>query len=333
MQVTVTGDVASILLGVPVHLSETSGGPVECFRPNNGGGQAVLSRFCRVLGRRGGDRGSMTVEFVIVVPVLIVLMLFLVMAGRVYEARGQADGAARDAARAASIALDPGDAQTWADQAITDDGGSNVTCAQPTVDGFAAWQPLGDRDRAVHSQSRPRFRQLDGHWTRGIAARPLRCADVLAMARIADDPRPADRGSITLFAVIFTMAVIFLALMLADFGNLMNAEERAADTAEQAARAAADTLNPADLRDGRSSSTARRPARPRRRWSTSTDPQWDRRRPSPTARAGDPIPRQATVTVMVTTTPILSAFLTGGYTVKVTESACAEFGITTGAAC
>jgi Flp pilus assembly protein TadG len=39
VRVTVTGDVASILLGVPVHLSETSGGPVECFRPNNGGGQ------------------------------------------------------------------------------------------------------------------------------------------------------------------------------------------------------------------------------------------------------------------------------------------------------
>jgi Flp pilus assembly protein TadG len=96
----------------------------------------VLSRFLRVLGGRAGDGGSMTVEFVIVVPVLIVLILFLVMAGRVSEARGQADGAARDAARAASIALDPGDAQTWADQAITDDGGSNVSCAQPTVAGF-----------------------------------------------------------------------------------------------------------------------------------------------------------------------------------------------------
>jgi Flp pilus assembly protein TadG len=98
----------------------------------------MLSRFGQVLGRRGGDRGSMTVEFVIVVPVLLVLMLFLVMAGRVEEARGQADGTARDGARAASIALDPGDAQTWAEQAITDDDGSNVTCAQPTVDGFTA---------------------------------------------------------------------------------------------------------------------------------------------------------------------------------------------------
>jgi Flp pilus assembly protein TadG len=153
------------------------------------------------------------------------------------------------------------------------------------------------------------------------------------MARIADDPRPADRGSITLFAVIFTMAVIFLALMLADFGNRMNAEERAADTAEQAARAAADTLNPADLRtgqvviDGAAACEAATTLVNQYKNLSGIDATLTN------CTAGDPIPRQATVTVMVTTTPILSAFLTGGYTVKVTESACAEFGITTGAAC
>ena len=46
----------------------------------------------------------MTVEFVLVAPLLLVLVLFLVLAGRVVEAHGQVDGAARDAARAASIA-------------------------------------------------------------------------------------------------------------------------------------------------------------------------------------------------------------------------------------
>jgi Flp pilus assembly protein TadG len=83
----------------------------------------------------------MTVEFVIVAPILIVLMLFLVMAGRVVEARGQADGTARDAARAASIALNPGVANSLAEQAVTDDNGSNggsVTCvmAKGGVGGF-----------------------------------------------------------------------------------------------------------------------------------------------------------------------------------------------------
>ena len=41
----------------------------------------------------------MTVEFVLLAPLLLGLMLFLVLAGRVVEAHGEADGAARDAAR------------------------------------------------------------------------------------------------------------------------------------------------------------------------------------------------------------------------------------------
>jgi Flp pilus assembly protein TadG len=76
----------------------------------------------------------MTVEFVIFVPLLLVLMLFLVFAGRVVEAHGEVDGAARDAARAASIAHSPDVAQAWADQAVSAD--INGWCAQPIVDGF-----------------------------------------------------------------------------------------------------------------------------------------------------------------------------------------------------
>ncbi len=39
VQVTVTGNVASILLGLPLPIHETVGGPVECFRPDLNGGQ------------------------------------------------------------------------------------------------------------------------------------------------------------------------------------------------------------------------------------------------------------------------------------------------------
>lgn len=39
VQVTVTGNVASILLGLPLPIHETAGGPVECFRPDLNGGQ------------------------------------------------------------------------------------------------------------------------------------------------------------------------------------------------------------------------------------------------------------------------------------------------------
>jgi len=87
-------------------------------------------------GRRfPGQRGSMTAEFALVAPLLLVLALFLVLAGRVVEAHGQVDGAARDAARAASIARSPGAAQAAADQAVSAD--VNGWCSPPAVLGFA----------------------------------------------------------------------------------------------------------------------------------------------------------------------------------------------------
>jgi len=84
---------------------------------------------------RRGERGSMTVEFVVLTPLLLVLMLFLVLAGRVVEAHGQVDGAARDAARAASLARSPGGAQAAADQAVSAD--VNGWCSPPVIAGFA----------------------------------------------------------------------------------------------------------------------------------------------------------------------------------------------------
>jgi hypothetical protein len=60
----------------------------------------------RAAGR--GDRGSLAIELVILTPILVLFMAVLVALGRVVEAQGQVDGAARDAARAASIAQDSG---------------------------------------------------------------------------------------------------------------------------------------------------------------------------------------------------------------------------------
>lgn len=40
VQVTVTGQAASILFGLPLPIHETAGGPIECFRPDLNGGQA-----------------------------------------------------------------------------------------------------------------------------------------------------------------------------------------------------------------------------------------------------------------------------------------------------
>ena len=50
--------------------------------------------------------------------------------------------------------------------------------------------------------------------------------------------RDADRGSIAVFTAVFAFSVLLLLGVLVDGGNALTARERAADVAEQAARAA-----------------------------------------------------------------------------------------------
>lgn len=57
-----------------------------------------------------------------------------------------------------------------------------------------------------------------------------------------------DRGTVTMFATIFAVFVLMLAGLLVDGGLMIHARERAADIAEQAARAAADDVDVAYLR-------------------------------------------------------------------------------------
>ncbi|MGV9304790.1 TadE/TadG family type IV pilus assembly protein [Nonomuraea sp. NPDC003727] len=49
------------------------------------------------------DSGSMAVETVLLAPVFLLFLLFLAGAGRLVEAQGEVNGAAMDAARAASV--------------------------------------------------------------------------------------------------------------------------------------------------------------------------------------------------------------------------------------
>lgn len=84
------------------------------------------------------DRGSMAVEMALLTPAFVVLMLFLVGVGRVVEAQGQADGAARDAARAASIqrnwAQVGGAVNQAADQDLNPQAGKNMCPGGITAD-------------------------------------------------------------------------------------------------------------------------------------------------------------------------------------------------------
>jgi Flp pilus assembly protein TadG len=90
----------------------------------------------RRLGRlRRNERGSVTAELVLLTPLLILLLLFVVALGRLSGARLDVDGAAAQAARAASIARDPATATATATQTATAALGSDhVTCAQLTID-------------------------------------------------------------------------------------------------------------------------------------------------------------------------------------------------------
>jgi Flp pilus assembly protein TadG len=95
---------------------------------------------------RHDESGSVTAELVLVTPLLILLLLFVVALGRLASARIDVNGAASEAARAASIARDPATATTMAQQtasaALSGDG---VTCAAlNVVTDTAAFAPGGE---------------------------------------------------------------------------------------------------------------------------------------------------------------------------------------------
>jgi Flp pilus assembly protein TadG len=94
---------------------------------------------------RARDGGSAAAELVLVTPLLIVVLLLIVAAGRLVDARLQVDSAARQAARAASLARDPAAAAAQADataQAAL--ASEHITCDPLAVSpDTAAFRPGG----------------------------------------------------------------------------------------------------------------------------------------------------------------------------------------------
>ena len=80
------------------------------------------------------ETGGVAAELVIVTPLLILFLLFVVALGRLAGSRIDLDGAANQAARAASIARDPAAAtraaQTTASAALAD---AHISCAHLDV--------------------------------------------------------------------------------------------------------------------------------------------------------------------------------------------------------
>ncbi|MBL7489713.1 pilus assembly protein [Frankia sp. AgB1.9] len=85
-------------------------------------------------GRPGRERGSAAVELALLAPLLVLLALAVLAAGRQTEARMQVNDAAAAAARAATIARTPTDAVSAARDAVAGmTTGDTAGCQTPTV--------------------------------------------------------------------------------------------------------------------------------------------------------------------------------------------------------
>ena len=145
-------------------------------------------------------------------------------------------------------------------------------------------------------------------------------------------PADRDRGSVSLFLAIFTVAALALLALLVDGGTAINAKERAADVAEQAARAAANQIDVADLRSlnstvviGPGACQAAENIVAQYQLTSHT---------SALVKTCDALPgsTSATVTVSVHTSPVLPFFF-GNFTMTASATAYPACGITQGGQC
>ena len=98
-------------------------------RPRNGAGAGR-----RAGAAETGQRGAVALELVVLAPLLLAFLLLTVGLGRIELADGQVQGAARDAARAASLARTPTAARITALQtAAADLRGAGLSCRQMAV--------------------------------------------------------------------------------------------------------------------------------------------------------------------------------------------------------
>ncbi|GAA2031270.1 TadE/TadG family type IV pilus assembly protein [Pseudokineococcus marinus] len=88
--------------------------------------------------RHAADRGSMSVEVVVVAPLLLLLVVLVLAMGRVALLQGDVDAAARDAARAASVERTPGAAAAAAQAALDAVASPDQECAPAALGGTFA---------------------------------------------------------------------------------------------------------------------------------------------------------------------------------------------------
>lgn len=85
----------------------------------------------------GSERGTMSIEMVVLVPVLLLITMVAVAGGRIVSAQGMVEAASRDAARAASMERSVGAASTAANRSLSQADTANASCsAGVDVGGF-----------------------------------------------------------------------------------------------------------------------------------------------------------------------------------------------------
>ena len=110
--------------------------PLRLLRASGTTMRSASRRACGTTSREGGrrcERGSISVELVVLAPGLALLLLLIAAGARVVEVQGHIDGAARDAARAASVARSYPGAVQAAQQAARADLGPTSLCAPRSV--------------------------------------------------------------------------------------------------------------------------------------------------------------------------------------------------------
>ena len=91
----------------------------------------------RTIEAAGSERGTMSIEVVVLVPVLLLITMVAVAGGRIVSAQGMVEAASRDAARAASMERSVGAANTAANQSLSRADTANANCsAGVDVGGF-----------------------------------------------------------------------------------------------------------------------------------------------------------------------------------------------------
>ena len=91
----------------------------------------------RAMEAAASERGTMSIEMVVLIPVLLLITMVAVAGGRIVSAQGMVEAASRDAARAASMERSVGAANTAANQSLSRADTANANCsAGVDVGGF-----------------------------------------------------------------------------------------------------------------------------------------------------------------------------------------------------